>query len=212
VSETSERQTGIKRLEKRKGRFWGFLRRSDPGTVEPLSPIRMTQRLRHLMMLSIKATSSFLRSRMGERGLTSLFEHQAEEFASSSKGSLLKADILARDTIIFHFQPLGMEAVYSGDAEVAQIVVESCPLPERLIQGAQFLADRVFEHEILLEGFGGDTLTARGEWPPKKDESCYLCRIVMPKIGEKLGFKWEHSLTKGIYPRCIFTIKMMSKR
>lgn len=212
MSETPERPLGIKRLEKRKGRFWGFIRREDPGIVAPLSDSRMMQRLRNLMMFSIKTMSSFLRSRMGERGLTSLFEHQAEEFASSSKGSPLRADRLARDTIMFNFQPLGMEAVYSGDAEVAKIVVESCPLPERFIRQSKFLADRAFEHEILLDGFGGDTLTARGEWPPKKVESCYLCRIVMPKIGENLGFKWESSLTKGIYPRCVFTIRMMSKR
>jgi len=212
MSETLESPSGIKRLEKKKGRFWGFLRREAPGIVTPLSSIRMTQRLRNLIMSSIKTMSSFLRSRIGEKGLTSFFEHQAEEFASSSKGSPFKADILARDTIRFNFQPLGMEAAYSGDAEVAQIVVESCPLPERLIQQSKFLEDRTFEQKSLLEGFGGDTLTARGEWPPKKVESCYLCRIVMPKIGEKLGFKWESGLTKGIYPRCVFTIRMRSKR
>ena len=83
MSEPPERPTGIKRLEKRKGRLWGFIRREAPGTVEPLNPLRMTYRLRHLMMSSIKTTGSFLRRRLGERGLTSMFEHQADEFASS---------------------------------------------------------------------------------------------------------------------------------
>jgi len=211
VSETPERPVGIKKLEKRKGPLWGLLRREAPGVVEPLSPERMTQRLRRLMMLSVRATSSFMRDRMGEDGLTSLFEHQADEFASISGGAPSKADNLARDMIIFQLQPLGMEAVYSGDAEVAEIVVESCPLPERFIRQYKFLDDRTFEEETLLEGFGGDTLTARGEWPPKKVEACYLCRIVMPKIGERLGFTWDISLTKGIYPRCVFIIKMIQK-
>jgi len=214
MSETQERQTGIKRLEKRRGRLWGFIRREAPGTVEPLNPLRMTHRLRHLMMSSIKTTSSYLRSRLGERGLTGMFEHQADEFASSWMRTDLLADALARNTILYNFQPLGMEANYSGDAEVATIVVESCPLPQRFLTQPEFLEERSFDLRPLLTStdFASDTPTSRGEWPPKKVESCNVCRIVMPKMGEKIGFDWEIGLTKQKPRRCMFTIRVKPKK
>jgi len=214
MSETQERQTGIKRLEKRRGRLWGFIRREAPGTVEPLNPLRMTHRLRHLMMSSIKTTSSYLRSRLGERGLTGMFEHQADEFASSWKRTDLRADVLARNTILYNFQPLGLEANYSGDAEVATIVVESCPLPQRFLSKPEFLWESSFEQPFLITPamFASDTLTSRGEWPPKKVESCNVCRIVMPKMGERLGFDWEIGLTKQKPRRCMFTIRAKPKK
>jgi hypothetical protein len=213
ASDQQEAPSGIKRLEKRKGRLWGFLRREDPGVVTPLSSDRMTRRLRNLIMYSTKTMGSFLRSRMGERGLTSLFEHQAEEFASSWRKSLYGADKLARDTIMYNFQPLGIEAVYSGDREVAQIVVEECPLPQRLMRQPEFLEEITFVEKSLLSSsdFAGDNLTAKGEWPPKKLESCSVCRIVMPRIGERLGFEWEIGMTKAIPRRCLFTIRVSPK-
>jgi hypothetical protein len=214
MSETQERQTGIKRLEKRKGRLWGFIRREAPGTVEPLNPLRMTQRLRHLMMSSIKTTGSYLRRRLGERGLTSMFEHQADEFASSWMRTDLLADALARNTILYNFQPLGMDANYSGDAEVATIVVESCPLPQRFLTRPEFLEERSYDMPPLLTStdFASDTLTSRGDWPPKKVESCNVCRIVMPKMGERLGFDWEVGLTEKKPRRCTFTIRVKPKK
>lgn len=208
MSDMPERPSGIKRLEKKKGRLWGFIRREAPGTVEPLSPAGMTQRLRHLMMSSIKTTGSFLRGRMGEGGLKNMFEHQAEEFASSALRPHLRADLLAKNTIRYNFQPLGIEASYSGDAEVAEILVERCPLPQRFLNQPEFLEQLTFEQKPLLEGFQADTLTAKGEWPPKRVESCSLCRIVMPGIGEKLGFKWEGGVTKDRPPKCFFTISV----
>jgi hypothetical protein len=214
VSEPQERPKGIKKLEKRKGRLWGFIRREAPGTVEPLNPIRMTKRLRHLMMSSIKTTSSYLRRRLGERELTSMFEHQADEFASSWMRTVLLADALARNMILYNFQPLGMEANYSGDAEVATIVVESCPLPQRFLNQPEILEERSFDLPPLLSStdFASDTLTARGEWPPKRLESCNMCRVVMPKMGERLGFEWEVGLTEKKPRRCMFTIRVKPKK
>ena len=208
MSDIPERSAGIKRLEKKKGRLWGILSRVAPGTVEPLSPVGMTQRLRHIMMSSIKTTGSFLRSRMGEMGLKNMFEHQAEEFASSAMRPHIRADLLAKNTIRFNFQPLGMEASYSGDAESARILVERCPLPQRFLDKPEFLEQLTFEQRPLLEGFQADTLTARGEWPPKKVESCSVCRIVMPRVGEKLGFEWTGGLTGDAPPKCFFTISV----
>jgi hypothetical protein len=214
VSEPQERPKGIKKLEKRKGRLWGFIRREAPGTVEPLNPIRMTKRLRHLMMSSIKTTSSYLRRRLGERELTSMFEHQADEFASSWMRTVLLADALARNMILYNFQPLGMEANYSGDAEVATIVVESCPLPQRFLNQPEFLEERSFDLPPLLSStdFASDTLTSRGEWPPKRVESCNMCRVVMPKMGERIGFEWEVGLTEQKPRRCMFTIRVKPKK
>jgi hypothetical protein len=214
VSEPQEKPKGIKRLEKRKGRLWGFIRRGDPGTVEPLNPLRMTKRLRHLMMSSIKTTSSYLRRRLGERELTSMFEHQADEFASSWMRTVLLADAMARNMILYNFQPLGMEANYSGDAEVATIVVESCPLPQRFLNQPEFLEERSFDLPPLLSStdFASDTLTSRGEWPPKRVESCNMCRVVMPKMGERIGFEWEVGLTEQKPRRCMFTIRVKPKK
>lgn len=214
MSEPQERPKGIKKLEKRKGRLWGFIRREAPGTVEPLNPIRMTKRLRHLMMSSIKTTSSYLRRRLGERELTSMFEHQADEFASSWMRTVLLADALARNMILYNFQPLGMEANYSGDAEVATIVVESCPLPQRFLNQPEFLEERSFDLPPLLSStdFASDTLTSRGEWPPKRVESCNMCRVVMPKMGERIGFEWEVGLTEQKPRRCMFTIRVKPKK
>jgi hypothetical protein len=111
--------------------------------------------LRHLMMSTVKTTSSFLRDQIGEGGLTSMFEHQAEEFASTVRRTVIRADKLAKDTIVYNFQPLGIEATYFGDAGEARIVVESCS----------------------------------------------VCRVVMPRIGERLGFQWESGTTGSIDPQ-----------
>jgi len=208
MAESDERTAGIKRLEKRKGRLWGFMKREPPGVISPLTPAKMTRRLRHLMMSTIKTTSSFLRGQMGEGGLTSMFEHQAEEFASTAKRFVLKADKLARDTIVYNFQPLGIEATYTGDAGEARIVVESCPLPQRFLKQPEFLEELTFDEGSRISGsdFASDSLTSKGEWPPKKLESCSVCRVVMPRMGERLGFQWERGTTGGRPPKCTFTI------
>ncbi len=206
MSGTLEEQTGIKRLEKKKGRLWGFMLREAPGKVKPLSPTSTAGRLRHLMMSTIKTTSSFLKSKMGENGPASMFEHQANEFASRYENRSFRADMLAKNTIRFNFQPLGAEASYSGDAEAARIVVERCPLPQRFLNQPEFLEQITFDQKPLIEMQSADTLTGKGEWPPKRIEPCSMCKILMPRIGEKLGFKWESGLTKDTPPRCFFTI------
>ena len=160
------------------------------------------------MMSSIKTTSNYLKSKFGEISLKNLFEHQAEEFASNTKRSRFRADYLARDTILYNFQPLGIEATYSGNADEAKIFVKNCPLPQRFLGQPEFLEQITFDQKQLFTDFGGDTLTAKGEWPPKRDESCNVCRIVMPEIGKKLGFEWEWGLTTDTYRKCFFTIKV----
>ena len=115
--------------------------------------------------------------------------------------------------IKLNFQPLGMEAEYLWDEKVAKIVVTRCSLHEKFIQDPEFLS-RVYTleaHAPLLEGFGSG-LRVRGEWPPKSVEVCALCRIVTPKIGEKMGFTWEHDFTDDVPPRCTFTIRVGPKK
>lgn len=202
--------TGIKRLEKKKGRLWGFMLREEPGKVTPLPQISMTRRLRHLMMSSIKTTGSYMRNRMGDGGLRGMFEHQANEFADAWRMRLFGADQIARDMIRYNFQPLGMEAEYSGDNEVVKIVVTRCPLPQRFLQNPEFLAEIAIETEEkgIIDGLRlYESLTAKGEWPPKSIEACSLCKIVVPKMGERLGFAWEHSLTDDQPPRCVFILR-----
>lgn len=208
MSETQETPTGIKRLEKRKGRMWGFLRKEKTGVIEPLPPSHMTLRLRHLMMSSIKSMGNFLRNIIGESGMTEMFEYQAEEFATESLKPKMQADTLARNMIKYNYQPLGIEATFEGNDEFSKIIVQRCPLPQRLLSPPEFFKQFTFEQSRFMEDFGAGTLTARGEWPPKRVESCYLCKIVMPKIGEKLGFSWEGGLTDETYRKCYFDIKM----
>jgi len=212
MSEASEKpSTGIKRLEKKEGRLWGFISRKAEGVVEPLSPLRMAQRLRDLLTSSVKTTSSYMKSKMGEGDLRSMFEYQGVQFAEYMRGQeklRWRADQIAMAMIKLNFQPLGMEAEYSGDADVATIVVTSCPLPQMFIQRVDFLTEYLPSQKPILEGFG-DTLPTKGEWPPRSVEVCAFCRIVTPKIGEKIGFTWEHSLKKDERPvRCCFTIKV----
>ena len=207
MSNPTDKTTNIKRMEKRKGRFWGFMKKEDPGIVTPLPLEQTTQRLRQLMMSSMKSIGAFLRNTIGEGGMTDMFEFQAEEFATESKKPQLSADTIARDMIKYNFQPFGIEATYTGDKKSAKILVKTCPLPQRLLNPPEFFRQYSFDQKPLLSDFGGETLTARGEWPPKKVESCYLCRIVMPAIGEKLGFSWEYGLTDDTYRKCQFTIQ-----
>ncbi len=163
-------------------------------------------------MSTIKTTGSYLRSRMGENGLTSMFEHQADEFASRYEKRSFRADMLARSTIRFNFQPLGAEASYSGDAESARIMVDRCPLPQRFLNRPEFLEQITFDQKPLLEMQSADTLTGKGEWPPKRIEPCSMCKILMPRIGEKLGFEWESGLTNDAPPRCFFTITVSQEK
>jgi hypothetical protein len=209
MSETEEKN--IKALEKRKGRFWVFKKKIPLGTVEPLSQSKMTTRLRNLWVYTMKTMGNFLRETIGEKGLQELYEHQAEEYAENAKMFKLKADDIAIKAIKFNLQPQGIEAVYEGDEKEAVITTKSCPLPQKLLKAPEFLQQISFDEKPLLVDFGADTLTSKGEWPPKRLESCHNCQVVMPKIGEKLGFNWEHGLTEGPYKKCYFKITIKDK-
>ena len=202
----SETESNIKRLEKREGRFWLFKRKIPPGTVEPLSLDKMTARLRYLWIYTMKTMGNFLRETIGEKGLQNMYEHQAIEYADNSKLFSLKADDIAVKMIKYNLQPQGIEASYSGDEKEAKIITKTCPLPQKLIGTPEFLQQTSFDEKPLFVDFGGGTLTAKGEWPPKRLESCHTCLVIMPKIGEKLGFTWEHGLTDDTYRKCFFTI------
>lgn len=209
----SDSSARIKKLESRKGRIWGFIRRRPKGEVQPLSPFGMVGRLRHLLMSTVKTISSYVRSNMGERTLREMFDHQAEEFASHSVNWNFGADQIAEKIIQLNFQPLGIKAEYSGDREAARIVVSDCPLPQRYMQDPELLLE-IYESED--KGFKellslGDSLTAKGEWPPKRPEACSLCRVVIPRVGQKTGFTWEHGMTDDKPPRCFFNISKKSE-
>lgn len=200
---------GIKRLEKKRGRLWGFVRRGLPGVVSPLDPSMTAGRLRHLMTSFVKTMSSYVKSRMGEDVLKDMLEHQAEEFASNVGQWRWGAAQIAENLIRLNFQPLGMQAEYSGDSEAARIVVKSCPLPQRFLQNPELLM-AFFESEgqdfkglLAL----GESLTAKGEWPPKTLEACSLCKVVIPRVGEKMDFTWEHEMTDDKPPNCSFDIR-----
>lgn len=208
--EVGSSSTEIKRLEKRRGRIWGFLRREKAGEVSPLSPWQIAGRLRHLLMSSMKTASSYMRGKMGENGLKELLEHQAAEFAINVRRRSWGADQLAANLIRLNLQPLGMKAEYEGNKEAATIIVNTCPLPQRFLQEPELLA-AFFESE--MKGFKGlqslgDSLTAKGEWPPKTVEVCFLCRVVMPRVGEEVGFEWEQGITEDKPPRCFFNINI----
>ena len=210
MSETKD--TNIKRLEKREGRRWIFKRKVPLGTVEPLTLEQMTTRLRNIWIYSMKTIGNFLRETIGEDGLQDMYEHQAEEYAESSKIYRLRADDLAIKTIKYNLQPQGIEATYSGDEKEATITIKNCPMPQKLLQAPEFLQQISFDEKPLFVDFGADTLTARGEWPPKKLESCHTCLVIMPKIGERLGFAWEHGLTDDAYRKCFFRITVDGKK
>jgi len=205
--------TGIRRLEKKKGRLWGFLRKRPPGEVEPLPASMIAGRLRHLMMTVTRTMGSYVRGKMGEGTLRDMLEYQADEFASNVIRAGRGADQIARLLIKLNFQPLGMKAEYTGDSEAARIVVIKCPLPERFLQRPELLVTFFEPEGDWLEGLRGlgDSLTARGEWPPKPIEACSLCKVVVPRVGEKIGFTWEHGMTVDKPPQCYFKIKLSNK-
>lgn len=204
VSETEK--TGIKRLEKRKGRFWLFKRKIPLGTVDPLTQTQMTTRLRNIWVYTMKTMGSFLRETIGEEGLQRMYEHQAEQYANTSRTFILKADDLAKNMIKYNLQPQGIEATYEGNQKEAKIITKGCPLPQKLLQNPEYLQQISFNEIPVFVEFGAGTHTARGEWPPKKLESCHNCLVIMPKIGETLGFSWEHGLTDDTYRKCFFKI------
>jgi hypothetical protein len=208
----SESKTNIKQLEKRKRRFWSFKRKLPSGKVEPLSETNMTKRLRNIWIYTMKTMGVALRETIGEKGLKNMYEHQAQQYAKSSRISRLKASDLAEWTIKYNLQPQGIEATFRGNEKEATITTQDCPLPQKIIARPEFLRQRTFEQKPLLSDFGAEKLSAKGEWPPKRLESCHICLVIIPKIGENLGFTWEHGLTKGPYKKCLFKITINEEK
>lgn len=203
-----QKLTGIKRLEKKRGRIWGFLRREEAG-VPPMKSSDMIYRLRHLLMSSVKTMTSFIRTQLGEETLSEMLDYQASEFASHGMKLYWGADQIAENIIRQNFQPLGIETEYIGNREEASMTVNSCPLPNRFLQNPELLTILSGARE---EGFSGlttlgDSLTSKGEWPPKKPEICSLCRVMLPKVSEEMGFAWTYGLTEDKPPKCFFTLK-----
>ena len=211
--------TGIKRLETRIGRLWGF-RREEKGVVVKLSPEKTVGRLVHLFIASLDTIGSFLRERIGESGLKSVFEYQGEKFGEGLEKWAWRADDIAKNMIRLNFQPFGIEARYSGDKKKATIVVEKCPLPERFLQSVEYLKEFSLESHAETfspDDFGGTPceggkVSSSWDWPPKKTEICASCRIVMPKLGKKLGFSWKHRITDDVPPKCVFDIKIIKRQ
>jgi len=107
-----------------------------------------------------------------------------------------------------------MEARYSGNSEKATIVVTKCPLPEKFLQSVEFLKEFTFEQKgaKIEEMFASiDKVSATWDWPPRKTEVCATCRIIMPKLGKKLGFTWKHRVVKAP-PECVFDIEVTEHR
>jgi len=206
-----KRTTGIKRLETRIGRLWGF-RREEKGVVARLSPERTVGRLVHLFVASINTVGSFLREKMGENGVQSMFEYEGERFGEGWEKRAWRADDIAENMIRLNFQPFGVEAQYSGDKDKATIVVSKCPLPERFLQSVEFLQEFTIEPQVSIRGdemFASlDKVSQTWDWPPKKTEICATCRIVMPKLGKKLGFSWKHHITNDVPPKCVFDVEI----
>ena len=146
MSETED--TKIKRLEKRGGRLWFFKRKVPLGTVEPLTFDQMTSRLRNIWIYTMKTMGNFLREAIGEDGLQDMYEHQAEEYADSSRIFSLEADDLAIKTIKYNLQPQGLEATYAGDEKEATITIKNCPLPQKLLQDPEFLQQVSFDEKL----------------------------------------------------------------
>ena len=203
-----KKPTGIKRLEKKRGRIWGFLKREEEG-VPPMKASDMVYRLRHLLMSSVKTMTSFIRSQLGEDTLSEMLDYQASEFASHGMKMYWGADQIAENIIHQNFQPLGIEAEYNGNREEASITVNICPLPNRFLQNPELFTTLSGARN---EGFSGltslgDSLTSKGEWPPKKPEICSLCRVMLPKVSEEMGFTWIYGLTGDKPPKCFFTLQ-----
>lgn len=203
-----QKLTGIKRLEKKRGRLWGFLKREEDG-VPPIPASDMIYRLRHLLMSSVKTMTSFIRTQLGEETLSEMLDYQASEFASHGMKLYWGADQIAENIIRQNFQPLGIETEYYGDRDEASITVNHCPLPNRFLQNPELLTILSGARE---EGFSGlttlgDSLTSKGEWPPKKPEICSLCRVMLPKVSDEMGYAWKYSLTEDKPPKCFFTLQ-----
>jgi len=184
----------------------------EKGIVAGLSPEGTINRLVNLYVASRDAVGSYVREKMDESSLQNIFEYESEKFSKGLEKIVWRADDIAKDMVRLNFQPFGMEAKYSGNSEKATIVVTKCPLPEIFLQSVEFLKAFTFEQQDanrMDKLFASlDKVSSSWDWPPKKTEVCATCRIVMPKLGKKLGFSWQHRVTAEIPPKCIFDIEI----
>jgi len=189
-------------------------RHEKEGLVAGLSPEGTVSRLVNLFVASRGAAGSYFREEIGEDRLQNMFEYESEKFSKGLDKIVWRADDIAKDMIRLNFQPFGMEARYSGNSEKATIVVTKCPLPEKFLQSVEFLKEFTFEPKgaKMDELFASiDKVSSSWDWPPKKTEVCATCRIVMPKLGKKLGFTWKHRVMK-VPPECVFDIEVTEHR
>ena len=189
-------------------------RQEKKGLVTGLSPEGKVSRLVNLFVASRGAAGSYFREEIGEDRLQNMFEYESEKFSKGLDKIVWRADDIAKDMIRLNFQPFGMEARYSGNSEKATIVVTKCPLPEKFLQSVEFLKEFTFEQKgaKMDELFASiDKVSSSWDWPPKKTEVCATCRIVMPKLGKKLGFTWKHRVVK-VPPECVFDIEVTEHR
>ena len=181
-------------------------------TIAALSSEGTISRLVNLYIASMGSVGSYVRENMDESSLQGIFEYQSEKFSHGLEKVVWRADDIAKDMIRLNFQPFGMEAKYSGNSEKATITVTKCPLPEKFLQSVEFLKVFKIEQEDVFrmdQMFAApDKLSSTWDWPPKKPEVCGTCRIVMPRLGNKLGFSWEHRITDDIPPKCVFDIEI----
>jgi nucleotide-binding universal stress UspA family protein len=182
------------------------------GTIAALSPEGTANRLVNLHIASMGAVGSYMREKKDESSLQGIFEYESEKFSEGLGGYIWKADDIAKDMIRLNFQPFGMEAEYSGNSEKATITVTKCPLPEKFLQSPEFLKILKIERQDVFrmdQMFASpDKLSSSWDWPPKRPEICGTCRILMPKLGKKLGFSWEHRINDEIPPKCLFDIEI----
>jgi len=185
-------------------------------TVEALSSEGTISRLVNLHIASMGSVGSYVREKMDESSLLGIFEYQSEKYSQGMEKFIWRADEIAKDMIRLNFQPFGMEAKYSGNSEKASITVTKCPLPEKFLQSLEFLKVYKIEREDVFrmdQMFAApDKLSSTWDWPPKKPEVCGTCRIVMPRLGKKLGFSWEHRITSDIPPQCVFDIEIQNTK
>ncbi len=184
--------------------------------VARLTPEKTIGRLVHLFVASTGAMGSFLREKMGETGLHNMFEYEGEKFSEGWEKRTWRADDVARNMIRLNFQPFDVEATYTGDKDKATIIVSKCPLPEKFLQSPEFLTELTFDEQASIGGesmfSSPDKVSSSWDWPPKKTEVCATCRIVMPKLGEKLGFSWKHQITNDTPPKCTFDIEITKRQ
>ena len=186
------------------------VRQEKDGLVTGLTPEGKVSRLVNLFVASRGAAGSYFREEIGEDRLQSMFEYESERFSKGLDKIVWRADDIAKNMIRLNFQPFGMEAKYSGNSDKATIVVTKCPLPEKFLQSVEFLKEITFEQKgtKIDEMFASvDKVSSSWEWPPKKTEVCATCRIVMPRLGKKLGFTWKHRIMKAP-PECVFDIEI----